>query len=154
MISLNHFVRTTFTDLSTPKRWLVRLSVLLLVVGGGAAALGASGATEGSDWSWTSLQSGLGFLGGFLIGALVRMFVKLSLLFVALVAAVSFGLTKLGLVEGAALAEWAHGVGEAAERQAGDLQRFLAGFLPASMMSGLGLASGVTQRPDLTPDDD
>lgn len=153
MISLRHFVATTFTHLSGPKRWLMRGAVLLAVVGGGAQLASLAGVTDGWSGSGTSLASGLGFLGGFAIGALVRMFLKLSLLFTALVAAVGFGLTKLGVVEGAQLSEWASGIGDAAKQQAGDLQRFLSGFLPASVSSGLGLASGVTQKPDLTPDD-
>ena len=55
--------------------------------------------------------------------------------------------------EGAELGEWARGVGDAARAQAGDAQRVLSGVLPASVSSGRGVASGVTQRPDLTPDD-
>ncbi|MEO1698386.1 MAG: hypothetical protein AAFU73_13895 [Planctomycetota bacterium] len=154
MIDLRHFVVSTFTHLSAPKRWMMRGAVLLLLAGGGAQLASAAGAIDGGGWSWASLQSGLGFVGGFLLGALVRLFLKLSLLVTALVAAVGFGLTKLGFVEGAELGEWARSVGDAARAQAGDAQRFVSGFLPASVSSGLGVASGVTQRPDLTPDDD
>lgn len=155
MISLTHFVKTTFTDLSLPKRWMLRGAFALLVLGGGSAALGAAGVLESGEnaWSWTGLQSGIGYIGGFLVGALVRMFLKLSVLILGLVAALGFGLSKLGIVEGAQLSEFAGALGEAAQRQASDLQRFLSGFLPASMASGLGVASGITQKPDLTPDE-
>ena len=155
MISLTHFVKTTFTDLSLPKRWMLRGAAALLVLGGGSLALGAAGVLDSGDgaWSWTGLQSGIGYIGGFLIGALVRMFLKLSVLVLGLVAALGFGLTKLGIVEGAQISEFAGTMGEAAQRQASDFQRFVAGFLPASMASGLGVASGLTQTPDLTPDE-
>ena len=40
MISLTHFVKTTFTDLSLPKRWMLRGAAALLVPALAPLALG------------------------------------------------------------------------------------------------------------------
>ena len=156
MISIKHLVRTTFTDLSTPKRWLLRGSLFLLV--GGVAAKAAGGLADmdafQGDWTWSSIQSGVGYIGGFLIGAVVRLFLKVSLLVTGLFALLGFGLSKLGWMDGEMFTDFAAAMGERAKEQATNFQEFISGFLPASMMSGLGVASGITQRPDMTPGND
>ena len=156
MISFKHFVTSTFTDLSAPKRFLLKGSLLLVLLGAGAKAYAAFGDSDSGGWSWTSIQSGIGYIGGFLIGAAVRLFFKLSLAVGAVIAAVAFGLAKLGWIDlpYQELGEMTSAIGDAASRQISDFQEFASGFLPASMMSGLGVASGVTQKPDWTPDDD
>ena len=153
MISFRHFVTSTFTDLSFFKRWMIRGSVLLVVVGLGAMLISSQSNSESGSWSWTSIQSGLGYIGGFLIGALIRMFFKLSLVVIFVIAAASFGLAKLGWIDlpYQEVGEMTSALGEAVGRQLSGLQTFLSGFLPASVMSGMGVASGVTQRPDWTP---
>lgn len=158
VISFKHFVTTAFTDLSLTKRWMLRGSVLLLLVGGGAKAFSTiADADFGSgEWTWTSIMSGVGWIGGFLIGALLRIFLKLSLLAAFIAAGVTFGLSKLGVIdmEFSEFSNLASAYAERAKEQLSGLQTFLEGFLPASMASGVGVASGVTQKPDWTPDND
>lgn len=158
MISLRHFVTSTFTDLSRPKVWMLRGSLLLVVLGLGAKGYAAAADSRfwGGEWTWTSVFSGVGWIAGFLVGALMRMFLKLSLVVAFAAAAVTYGLAKLGVVdvEFSEFGELLGAYGEAAKRQMADLQLLLEGFLPASVASGVGLASGVTQRPDWTPDGD
>ncbi|QDV07698.1 hypothetical protein Poly30_32280 [Planctomycetes bacterium Poly30] len=158
MISLKHFVASTFTDLSFKKKVMVRGSLLLLGVGLAAKGYSALADSEfgSGEMTWTSVQSGAGYLGGFALGALLRMFFKLSLLVGFGLAVIGFGLSKVGLVElpFESLGDIVGAFAEASKRQMADLQEFLSGFLPASVMSGLGVASGVTQRPDWTPDDE
>lgn len=156
MISFKHLVKTTFTDLSTPKRWLLRGSFLAIAVGVGAKAFGWFGDSDigEADWSWSSIQSGIGYVAGFLIGAIVRVFLKLSLIVTGLIVLVGFGLSQLGIDGGGMISEFGSALGERAKEQATNFQEFIGGFLPASIMSGLGVASGVTQRPDMTPDND
>ncbi len=157
MISFKHFVVSTFTHLSFKKKVLVRGSILLVVLGLGAKAIsGAMDTDFGSgEMTWTSIQSGIGYLGGFVIGALLRMFFKLSLLVGFALAALGYGLSKVGLIDHPfeSFGDIAGAFAEASKRQMSDLQEFLTGFLPASMASGLGVASGVTQKPDWTPDE-
>lgn len=157
MISFKHFVVSTFTDLSFKKKVLVRGSLLLLLGGLAAKAFATMADSDfgSGEMTWTSVQSGAGYLGGFAIGALLRMFFKLSLLVGFGLAAIGFGLSKLGWVDLPfdTFGELAGAFADASKRQMADLQEFLSGFLPASMMSGLGVASGVTQKPDWTPDD-
>ena len=157
MISLKHFVTSTFTDLSFKKKVMVRGSILLLVLGLGAKGFSAVADSDfgSGDLTWTSVQSGMGYLGGFAIGALLRMFFKLSLLVGFVLAAIGFGLSKVGLVDlpFESFGDIVGAFADASKRQMADLQEFLSGFLPASMMSGLGVASGVTQKPDWTPDE-
>lgn len=157
MISFKHFVTSTFTDLSFKKKVMVRGSILLIVVGLGVKGFSALADSEfgSGELTWTSFQSGVGYLGGFLVGALLRMFFKLSLLVGFGLAVIGFGLSKAGLVElpFESLGDIVGAFAEASKRQMADLQEFLSGFLPASVMSGLGVASGVTQKPDWTPDE-
>ena len=131
--------------------------MLLLVFGLGAKGFSAVADSDfgSGDLSWTSVQSGVGYLGGFAVGALLRLFFKLSLLVGLVLAAIGFGLSKAGLVDlpFESFGDIASAFADASRRQMADLQEFLGGFLPASMMSGLGVASGVTQKPDWTPDD-
>ena len=158
MISLKHFLTSTFTDLSFKKKVLVRGSLLLVVLGLGAKGISSAMDTDfgSGDLTWTSVQSGVGYLGGFVIGALLRIFLKLSLLVGFVLAAIGFGLSKLGWVDlpFESFGDIVGAFADASKRQMADLHEFLAGFLPASMMSGLGVASGVTQKPDWTPDGD
>lgn len=158
VISFKHFVTSTFTDLSRTKRFMLKGSLLLIVIGLGAKAFGSFADSDvgSGGWSWTSVQSGIGYIGGFLIGAAVRLFFKLSLAVAFVIGTVMFALSKLGWVDAPfhEMGEFMSAFTERAKEQITNFQEFLSGFLPASMMSGLGVASGVTQKPDWTPDDD
>ena len=148
--------RSAFTELSFPKRWLLRISVLLLLVGGGATAWAYfGGGTEGEGWPLTAFTSGVGCVLGFLAGAAFRVFLKLALLFGVLGAGLLYGLNYMGVIElpfesfgevSAAMASFIH-------EESGSVKEFLTGWLPSSGMTGLGLASGVTQKPDMDPND-
>lgn len=156
MISIKHFVTSTFTDLSRTKRFMLKGSAVLILLGAGAkgfSAVADSGFGSG-DWTLTSILSGVGWIGGFLIGAAMRVFLKLSLLVGFVLAAVGFGLSKAGLVDlpFQEFGELVSAFTEASKDQVTSLQEFLGGFLPTSMMSGVGVAAGVTQKPDWTPD--
>ncbi len=157
MISFRHFVTSTFTDLSLKKRWMLRLSIGLLAVGLGSKGISAALDSDfgSGDWTWTSVLSGLGYLVGFVVGAVLRMFFKLSLLVGFVLAAIGYGLAKLGWIDlpVTEFGDLVSAFAEASKRQMSDLQDFLGGFLPSSVMSGLGVASGITQKPDWTPND-
>jgi len=146
-ISFKHFIVSTFTQLSTPKRWLVRLSIVGIVLGGGALAMG-----QADDWSASGLRTGGGYLLGFVIGAIVRIFVKLSLFVSAGVAAIAFGLSSIGLVDlpWETFAEVQSAFASEVSQQTANFKAFLTSYLPAGVASSLGLASGVTQKPDWT----
>lgn len=158
MISLKHFVLSTFTHLSTRKRWLVRGAVLLVGAGGIAKGVQMMGGDSFSEdgWSWSSIQSGLGFILAFILGAALRLFFKLSLVVGFIGAGIAFGLSKLGWVD-LPFEEFGELFGaftDAAKEQLSSATEFVTGFLPATAASTVGLASGVTQKPDWTPDDD
>ncbi len=148
--------RSAFLDLSFPKRWLLRLALVLAVAGGGWSAWSAfGGGGETSGWSTTALSSGVGCVLGFLAGAAFRVFLKLALLVGVAVAAALYGLHWLGWLElpWGSFGEISSAVAKYIERESSSVREFLTGWLPSGGMTGLGLASGVTQKPDLDPDD-
>lgn len=147
--------RSAFKELSFAKRWLLRIALALLAVGGGALAWGAFGGGEEPGWSLTALSSGAGCLAGFLAGAAFRVFLKLALLLGLLVAGVLFGLSALGWMElpWSSFSEISAAVAGFIHTESASVHEFLTGWLPSSGMTGLGLASGITQRPDMDPDD-
>ena len=150
--------RSAFTELSFPKRWLLRAALLLLLVGGGATALAAAqGSPEAGETGWrlSALTSGAGCLIGFLVGAAFRVFLKLALILGIGVAALLWGLSALGWVElpWGSFGEISGAVASYVHEQSSSLRELMTGWLPASGFSGLGLAAGVTQRPDTDPDD-
>lgn len=150
--------RSAFKELSFWKRWLLRLSIGLLVAGGGvtayAAATGGVDPAEGG-WSLTALSSGVGCLAGFVAGAAFRIFLKLALLFGILVAGVLYGVNYMGWIElpWSSFSEISSAVAEFITEESSSVHEFLTGWLPSSGMTGLGLFSGVTQKPDMDPDD-
>ncbi len=148
-ISFRHFIVSTFTQHSLPKRWLMRLSILGIVLGGGALAIG-----QADQWSASGLRTGGGYLLGFVIGAIVRIFLKLSLLVSAGAAAIAFGLSSIGLVDlpWETLGEVQSAFASEVSRLTANFKEFLTSYLPAGVSSSIGLASGVTQRPDWTKD--
>jgi uncharacterized membrane protein (Fun14 family) len=150
--------RSTFTEVTGWKKLLMRLGLLSLVTGFVLWGIGAStGKGEGGiDWSALCLRSGAGYLGGFLVGALARLYLKLALLAGTALAALGFGLSKLGLVDlpWDSLGDITAAFADAAQRQASALQEFLSGYLPAGATSSVGVLSGVTQRVRLEDEDD
>jgi len=148
-ISFRHFVVSTFTQHSRLKRWLMRLSIVGIMLGGGALAMG-----QADEWFASGLRTGCGYLLGFVIGAIVRIFFKLSLLVSAVVAAIAFGLSSVGLVDlpWETFGEVQSAFASEVSRLTGTLKEFLTSYLPAGVSSSIGLASGVTQKPDWTED--
>lgn len=151
--------RTSFLNLSGKKKLLLRIAGLAAV--GGLAAKGYglatdSGPVSGVDWSHLSLTSGLGCIAGFIIGAAIRIFFKVTLALGLAFVALGFLLSWLGWLElpwdsfGQASKE----IGLAIERQTRALQDFLSGYLPAGGASAVGLGSGLTQKPEFDDDTD
>ena len=139
--------RTTFTDLSFAKKWFMRLAVVGLV--GGAVAVFLAGMD--GEWTWAGMRAGAGYLMGFVIGATVRLFLKLSLIIGAGVAAITALLYKFDIIDNPMSAS---DIQRVAEAQVENFQTFVTGYLPSSAVSGLGVASGVTQKPQLDDDTD
>ncbi len=149
---LGYLFRSAFTELSWWKKRLLQLAAALLVVGVGLVLWnGVAGDGESLMGSWTALRSGAGCLLGFLVGAAFRLFLKLGLLLGAGVAALFFGLSWLGWIElpWSSFGEAYSAVANVVEAQTSGFQEFVSGYLPSSGMTGLGLASGVTQRPEM-----
>lgn len=144
---------TAFTDLSFLKRWMVRLSFAGLL-GGGAWALISGDAGSGMDWSGFSFRTGLGYLGGFIVGVAVRIFFKLTMLVGIALAALGWGLQKVGLVDlpWDSFGDITHAFGKAVEHNTQALKDFLSGYLPAGAGTAVGLGSGVTQKPKFDDD--
>lgn len=164
MASPLRFVMHVFSGLSGWKKLLVRLSVVLVVAGGGwqvyqlfqgegtAAAqsqvgTGTSSSTDsGGGGFW---KAGVGYLGGFLLGALFRMFLKVSLLATGVIAGGLFGLTYLGVdLPWSSFGETHASLSDWVASQFASVKTLLEGYLPASAMSGLGVFSGATTKPE------
>ncbi|MEM7519034.1 MAG: hypothetical protein AAF368_19185 [Planctomycetota bacterium] len=151
--------RSGFTEMSFWKRWMLRGAVLLLVGGGAvtaySAVAGGAEAAEGEGFSTTAWTSGLGCLLGFAVGAAMRIALKLALLVGVVVAAGLWGVSALNLVDlpWESFSDVQTGVAAYIHEQSGSLHDLLTSYLPSSAASGLGLFSGVTQRPDTDPDD-
>ena len=154
-VRLREVFRSAFTELSWWKKRLLQLSGALLLIGAGVKAYAFFSDGQAGAWTSTMVGSGLGCMFGFLVGAAVRIFIKLAVLVGVGVAALLFGLSALGWVElpWSSFGEISRTISDSIQRGGADLQGVLSGYLPPSAMTGLGLASGLTQRPDMDPDD-
>ena len=112
-----------------------------------APAEGADG-TGSSLWSPAMLKGGFSFFVAFCIGLTMRLFVRLSFIYIGLVGLTLLGLSWLGWVE----VHW-----DVPERQFSSLaanvqaqfesfRSFLQGSLPSAGMAGLGLISGLKKK--------
>ena len=156
---LQTLFRTAFTNLSFKKKILLRLAGLATLVGLGLKgyALSTDAApAAGIDWTQLSLTSGLGCLGGFVIGAAVRLFFKVTLALGLALVGLGFLLSWLGWVElpWDSLGEGTKEMGLAIARQTRAVQDFLSGYLPAGAATAMGLGSGLTQKPEFDDDTD
>ena len=156
--AIRTLLRTSFTNLSFTKTWLMRLALLGVLGGGAALALGArDAATVGAvDVSHLSCTSGAGFVGGVLAGATVRLFLKVVFVLALAFVALGYGLSYVGLLDlpwgswGEALSD----VGKVIEAQAESAKAFFTGLLPAGSAAAVGLGAGLTQKPRFDDDTD
>ncbi|MEZ6014573.1 MAG: hypothetical protein R3F49_05625 [Planctomycetota bacterium] len=156
--ALRTLFRTSFTNLSFTKLWMMRLAVIGAVVGGAVFALDAreSATAAGVDWSHLSFTSGVGFVGGFMVGATVRLFLKVAFWIGVAFVALGYGLSYVGLLD-LPWSSWGQAMGDvgaAIERSADGIRDFLSGLLPAGSAAVIGLGSGLTQRPQFDDDTD
>lgn len=114
---------------------------------GGAEAGGAAGGAEGSgisEYSPAFFKGGLSFFVAFCVGLAARTFLKMSALFLGLVALAVFGLSYMDLVQ----VDWPAIQGhfdDLASRvghQVKDFKGFVNGSLPSAGMASLGLFTG------------
>lgn len=149
--------RNAFTHLPGWKKYLVRGGIGLAGLGvvGQAIAFFSSGDGATGTWSWSALGTGIGCLLGFVVGAAVRLFLKLGLMLMGVIALVLFGISSIGWIDlpWDTLAETTEALGGWFTRQTAELHTALTGMLPSSAASGVGLFAGATQRP-LADDDD
>ncbi|MFT4649454.1 MAG: putative membrane protein (Fun14 family) [Glaciecola sp.] len=126
------------------------LSTNSLVSGGQTPGAGdgtqASQASEEglSSYSPFFIKGGFSFLIAFCVGMAVRMFFKVTALFVGVVALALFGLNKMGWVEvdwTQISDQWDRVSGKIAE-QASGMKSFITGSLPAAGLGSLGLFAG------------
>lgn len=148
--------RTAFTDLSFFKRWLLRIAFLAAVGGVGMTYFGPSPAPGSIDWGALAMRSGIGCIGGFVVGASVRLFFKITLLAGIVLLAVGYLAQKLGWMElpWSSFSEAWSDVGLALSRQTERVKDFLSGYLPAGGATATGLGSGLTQKPQFDDDTD
>ncbi len=157
MARFKEVFRSAFRELSFPKRWLLRAAIALLLVGGvatiGAATTGNGDSSKG--WSFTALTSGAGCILGFLAGATFRVFLKLALLLGVVVAGALYGLHFMGWIDlpWDSFGEISSAITKYIKQESASVHDLLTSWLPSSGLTGLGLLSGVTQKPDLDPDD-
>ncbi|HRV83173.1 MAG TPA: FUN14 domain-containing protein [Planctomycetota bacterium] len=152
---LQTLFRTGFTELSLTKKWLLRLALSGLVVGGAFQAWSLWGdAAGGEGYSLTAFRSGLGFVAGFLIGVAARIFFKVTALVGLGLAVLGYGLQKLGVIDlpWDSLGDVVHAFGSAVQHNTDRFLDFLTSYLPAGLTSFLGLGSGVTQKPRFDED--
>ncbi|MEM7203788.1 MAG: hypothetical protein AAF628_26225 [Planctomycetota bacterium] len=115
------------------KRWL--LSAGALLTGGGALLAG--------ETATTMLGSGVGILGGFAVGRVVRAFVRRALTTVAIVVAVVWGLSALGVLPEGWTPEAVGGrVYDAIASLAASVQDAALRLLPPGLSTGAGLFAG------------
>lgn len=150
--------RSAFFDLSGIKKRLMQAGLGLFGVGaaGTGYALFADASSEPmAGWSWAAMSSGAGCLLGFFLGAALRIFLKIALFLGVGLAAIYFGLSYLGWLDmgGASFGEISAAVAEYITESFDGFKEFLSGYLPTSILSGAGFASGVTQKPDTDPND-
>lgn len=150
-----HFVKETFTDVSGLKRRFLQLAVLMIVLGAGLQVWARLRGEVPEPWTLSALKGGIGAGLGFLIGAFVRLFALVGLLLAGAAAGAAWALAHFGLIDlpWESYGEIQDGLTSVVDRQTASLRGFLDGILPASMMSGAGLLSGLTQKPGGDDDD-
>lgn len=143
------FVLSTFTQLSFWKRWLVRLAVMGVVVGGALWVKALFEKESANAWSNAGLRSGGGFLLGFAAGAFVRLFLKLGILLAIVTAGGAWAMSQWGWIDlpYESLADVQAAFSVKAQASASWLEALFKSHLPHSAATGVGLFSGVTQRP-------
>ena len=156
---LRTLFRTAFTDLAWPKKRLLQLALGLLgfgVLTQGWAAFAADGAVGQEGWSLSALRSGGGCLAGFVVGAFLRLFLKLGLLVAGVLGAGAYGLSAMGVVDlpWESFGEASAAMGDWVRVQTANLEQFFSGYLPSGALTGAGVASGATQSPSLDDDED
>ena len=147
------FVLSTFTELSFWKRWLVRIAVIALIVGVAAWVISFTNGHEASPWSKSGLRSGGGYLLGFAAGAFVPVFLKVGILLAIVTAGAAWGLHQWGWIDlpYESLADVQTSFSVKAQESASWLDAFFRSHLPHSAATGVGLFSGVTQKPRMSP---
>ncbi len=155
MKPLKTLFRTGLTNLSFFKKWMMRLSIAGLI-GGGAMQAYAMSQGDGGEGAFSlfSLRSGVGFLGGFLIGVAARIFLKVTAMLGLALAALGYLLQKIGWVElpWDSFSDIAAAFATAVEENTSRFKDFLSSYLPAGVTSAVGLGSGVTQKPEFDED--
>ncbi len=150
-------LKTGFTDLSFAKKWMLRLAFAGLLGGGAVQVLGGFEAMDGGiPWGDVSLRSGAGFLGGFVIGVITRIFFKITALVGLVLAGLGWALQAMGIVDlpWDSFGEIASAFSDAVADNTDRFKDFLSSYLPAGVTGALGLGSGVTQRPQFDDDED
>ncbi|MEM7202052.1 MAG: FUN14 domain-containing protein [Planctomycetota bacterium] len=111
--------------------------------GGKASQTGASSGS--SSWAPGFMKMGFSFFAGFAMGAVLRAFLKMTVIFVGLLFLAMAGLSYLGLVT----VHWEHfdqlwqTFSERVSGDFGNLQTTLTGSLPQAGLGSLGLFAGV-----------
>ncbi len=143
------FAKQTFTHLSGFKKRFLQLALVLFGLGAGVQLWAQVRGELPEEWTATAMTGGIGAVGGFLFGALLRLVAKLGLLLVGAAAGATWALAHFGLVD----LPW-ESYGDiydaftlAVDRQTASLRAFLDGFLPSSAMTSVGFLAGITQRP-------
>lgn len=111
---------------------------------------GAPGAEESAigRWSPTLIQGGFAFFAAFCAGLALRTFAKITLIVVGLVILSISGLSQAELVEvhWERIATQFDSITGMLRSEAGSVQSFLRGSLPAGVMGSLGLITGLKRR--------
>ena len=112
-----------------------------------------SSESPGSDdlvekWSPAMIRGGFGFFVGFAIGLALRIFLRLSIVFIGLNLLLLFGLSYMGWLEvhwetiGSQFYQWKLSL----EEQFTEFKTFISGSLPTVGLSGAGLFTGFRKR--------
>ncbi|MEZ5976120.1 MAG: hypothetical protein R3F17_06565 [Planctomycetota bacterium] len=151
---LKTLYRTGFTRLSFPKKWMLRLAIAGLVGGGAVQAWSMFGDGDAGGLSLSAARSGAGFVGGFIVGVLGRIFFKVTALAGLALAGLGYALQKFGVIDlpWDSWGDITHAFAKAVQHNTDRFQDFLTSYLPAGMTSALGLGSGVTQKPEFDAD--
>jgi uncharacterized membrane protein (Fun14 family) len=120
-----------------------------ILPGGGSTEEEPQGdAAASSQWSPALFKLGFSFFVGLAIGMALRIFFKVSLIFIGLFALGLFGLSYAGVVD----VDWASIEGAydsivaRLSDEATSFRTFVAGSLPAAGMAGLGLFTGLKRK--------
>ena len=120
--------------------------------GAGAALVGedpnaAPGQAAGSPWGPGFLRMGLSFFVGFAAGAVLRAFLRLSLLFIGVMVLINVGLTHLGVITvhwDQCERLWSDFVARV-ETDFADVRTLLTGSLPQAGLGAMGLFAGLNR---------